>query len=555
MKSIEHKILIPFLLIVLLPSLAVGITAMWSGYHAEKQQQLQTIEETVDSSVAYLNILSEQRDSGALSNTQAEYLAEQYLAQQEDLYVRKNNGVLFQDGERAQLDDGMTKQTFYNERGVFQSEVEGWNWTIYYPYHFSFFSELMVEIQKYTLLILIISGLMAIELTIILSHHLSKPLKKIAAFCNQILNDETPDKTLLRMKRRDEVGLLATSLENMVDSLHEKHKQLSEMKKRNETIIESTHLGMAVMNPDGTTAIQNESLKSLLTHFPALADKLAHQHTDGTKETLWVIEADGNSHYFSVHRNVLPIGEEVEQRLITIEDITKRKQIEQRMERIERLNALGKMAAGLAHEIRNPLAGVKTTIQLLLRRLSLEGENKQLTSNLLREIERVERIIKQLLNLARPVQAVAQDVSLKDVIESSVQLTKSMARKANIEVTLALEEGAIVTADVDHLRQVFLNLTINAFEAMPDGGVLHIHSYAEHDKIVVEVTDTGKGMDQQTIEQIFDPFFTTRAEGTGLGLAIVHQLIVQNYGEIDVASKPGAGTTFRLTFPRKDEQV
>jgi signal transduction histidine kinase len=224
--------------------------------------------------------------------------------------------------------------------------------------------------------------------------------------------------------------------------------------------------------------------------------------------------------------------------------------------RANRLSSLGMLAAGIAHEIRNPLTAVKTFLDLLPQRIEDKEFLGQFRDLSLSELKRVTDLIAELLTLGRSTTANRSDIDLISTIEPVVRLMDATARKRQVTLRIAAEPGlARVHADPDQVKQIVLNLLLNAIEASPAGGEVTLRLRAAGANVVCEVQDQGRGIAADQLENIFEPFFTTKETGTGLGLALVHQMVVEHGGAITVDSEVGRGTTFRVSLPGAEIQL
>ncbi|GAB4343746.1 MAG: hypothetical protein Kow0099_22530 [Candidatus Abyssubacteria bacterium] len=243
--------------------------------------------------------------------------------------------------------------------------------------------------------------------------------------------------------------------------------------------------------------------------------------------------------------------------VLNAQDLTEVKRLERQSRRNQRLAALGTMAAGVAHEIRNPLGGIRGASQLLARKVKDNKELKEFLDVIVREVDRLDRTVAQLLDFARPTKADVAPTDIGEVIGRALELLKSDIKKGGVKVRKKVGAGLrAVNGDAAQLTQVFLNLFLNAVQAMPDGGALTItvredggFQRGQTPSVVVEVNDTGCGMSALTLEHLFMPFFTTRETGTGLGLAISHRIVEEHGGAIDVVSEEGKGSTFIVSLP------
>jgi len=227
----------------------------------------------------------------------------------------------------------------------------------------------------------------------------------------------------------------------------------------------------------------------------------------------------------------------------------------------EKLTSLGQMAASIAHEINNPLAGVLVYTRLLSKKLTEDTARKEESldylSKMESEVSRCSRIIRNLLDFARQTQPTLRLVDINQVIEQVLAMVGHQAQLQNVEVVKEFSPSLPkVMADFDQLQQIFTNLTLNAIQAMPDGGRLTIRSSAVDGEVRIDVQDTGCGISKENMGKLFTPFFTTKAKGkgVGLGLAVVHGIIERHKGRIKVQSEVGKGTTFSVYLRGHDDE-
>jgi two-component system sensor histidine kinase HydH len=237
-------------------------------------------------------------------------------------------------------------------------------------------------------------------------------------------------------------------------------------------------------------------------------------------------------------------------------DLTEVRRLQQELERSRRLAALGNLAAGVAHEIRNPLSSIKGFATYFRERFKDEPEDWGTANIMIQEVERLDRVIGQLLEFARPSGLRVRSVHLHDVIKHSLKLVESDARARGVEVTSMVHEDlAPVAMDADRMNQALLNLYLNAIQAMPEGGKLVVEVSRDESLKQTRITvgDTGPGIEPRDLERIFDPYFTTKPNGTGLGLAIVHKIIEAHGGDLEVKSVLSQGTTVTMILPHMEE--
>lgn len=228
----------------------------------------------------------------------------------------------------------------------------------------------------------------------------------------------------------------------------------------------------------------------------------------------------------------------------------------QEKQKAEQMKMVGMMAAGLAHEIKNPLAGIKVSIEVLSEDSSLSEEDRNVLSGLIKEIRRIEILMKGLLEFARPSKPQFRLVNVRSILENAIKFSlkpRSSNGSANgVEIVKEFDDSLPdIVADPIQLQQVFMNLLLNASAAMPDGGTLTLRATNDYEGKTVElaVSDTGRGIAEEDMAKIFQPFFTTRSKGTGLGLAVSKQLVEQHGGTITAEANAGGGATFRVVLP------
>ena len=234
-----------------------------------------------------------------------------------------------------------------------------------------------------------------------------------------------------------------------------------------------------------------------------------------------------------------------------------------KMYRTDRLATLGELAAGAAHEIRNPLTAIRSTIQYLSKDFSADPVKSEMVTELISEVERINKIVQGLLSFARPSDLNTSDINIEQLINQTLLLVTNTLRKQNVEVEFEyFTDNTTIQGDAEQLKQVFLNIILNAVEAMgknppersrtliisiEQGTPINTHSRY----LIISFEDSGKGIEQKNIENVFNPFFTTKEEGTGLGLAICYGIINRHEGEIEVKSVPDKGTCINIKLPQR----
>jgi PAS domain S-box-containing protein len=276
-----------------------------------------------------------------------------------------------------------------------------------------------------------------------------------------------------------------------------------------------------------------------------------------------ILTREGDERIIAWHNTVLKDKEgRIIGTLSSGEDITERKRTEAELLRSEKLASVGQLAAGVAHEVNNPLAGILVYIRLLLKKykqnkLQTEDTKTQL-EKIEKETERCSRIIKNLLDFSRQTEATLRPVDINKVIEATFSIVGHQISLDNIKTETKLCPSLpLIMVDFDQIQQAVMNIVLNAAQAMPDGGDLTITTSVAkgvrigktfRDAVRIDISDTGIGIPQENLDKLFTPFFTTKekGKGVGLGLSVVHGIIERHHGKIEIESDPGAGTTFSI---------
>ena len=227
-----------------------------------------------------------------------------------------------------------------------------------------------------------------------------------------------------------------------------------------------------------------------------------------------------------------------------------RRELDRQMFQMEKLTTLGELAMGVAHEIGNPLAGMKAVAQAMQYEEDIPPGLVEALKRMEAEVDRLSGFLRSFHGFAAPQVIAREACPLAPVLDDVLFWTRKDAKSSNIHFELAgIETIPPLSADPHQLKQVFLNLLMNAIHAMPNGGTVTVDAKKEANFAIVRIADTGCGMPESVLRRIFEPFYTTRREGTGLGLAIVRKIVEQHGGSIEVTSEPGHGTCFSLTWP------
>ncbi|EHQ87738.1 histidine kinase,HAMP domain-containing protein,histidine kinase [Desulfosporosinus youngiae DSM 17734] len=232
------------------------------------------------------------------------------------------------------------------------------------------------------------------------------------------------------------------------------------------------------------------------------------------------------------------------------ESLSEKERLEDQLRQSEHLIALGRLATGVAHELRNPIGIIKTLVDLMKQEYSQMSGIEEYTRAIDEQVDRQDMVIQELLDFGRPTKVAIKECSINDLIMGVLSFSAAMLRKQKVKVQLELDDNLPkILADTEKLKQVFVNIIVNAAEAMPFGGNLDIKTSQSDDLMIVSLTDTGEGISEEELHRIFDPFYTTKDAGTGLGLSISYQSIKLHGGMIEVDSAPNSGTTFIIKLP------
>jgi two-component system, NtrC family, sensor kinase len=365
---------------------------------------------------------------------------------------------------------------------------------------------------------------------------------------------------------------IAIAIENarLYHSLEQKAMQIERLKDFSENIVESLKIGVLTVDLEDCIESWNPQLEDLLaiSRSEALRRKL---HDVLPQDLVAEISSRASSDHVSgiykfhlntragnhlvVNASIAPlVGKSGARlgRLILLDDITQRVRLEEQMVQTEKLTSLGLLAAGVAHEVNTPLAVISNYIQMLAKQIPSDDPRQKTIERIVKQTFRASEIVNNLLNFSRTGAAEFIEVDINNILEETLTLVQHPFKTAQVNVVKNYREQLPpVLGSITRLQQVFLNLFMNARDAMPQGGMLEVRTATQNGSVEIEVTDTGSGIPPEHLHRIFDPFFTTKAtgRGTGLGLSVSYGIIKEHAGKVDVRSTPGKGTSFRLEFP------
>lgn len=357
-------------------------------------------------------------------------------------------------------------------------------------------------------------------------------------------------------------GYLSSRLERTEKELEEKDIDIKDLEFFNQEVIEGLPSGLFTTDTKGRTLIFNKAAERItgIDKGKIIGKKIDNvlpffkfPFQEGRRDE--VIETESGKKIIGL--TISPFkgfSGDLKGFIVVFQDLTKIKQLETEIQRKEQLAAIGELSSSIAHEIRNPLASLKGSIQMLKEGTFPESHKEKLMEIALREMDRLNRIVTDFLTYSRPAPLVLDIVNICSLIDTTVEILKNSASKNNVIIKKQYSENSQIIADAGKLQQVFLNLGINAIEAMPDGGELAIAVFDKNDTIEIDFKDTGTGIEEKNLKKIFYPFFTTKEQGTGLGLAISYRIIEEHRGTIDLKTTPGSGSIFKITLPKINEK-
>ncbi|HEX3876455.1 MAG TPA: ATP-binding protein [Bryobacteraceae bacterium] len=355
------------------------------------------------------------------------------------------------------------------------------------------------------------------------------------------------------------VGILAADLEDRVESWNTQLEQLSGIPReravgRRLSDLFPAELAAQFEKVRGETGIHNiYKFKVTNAAWPGVAAAAIAVHTNGNGHSNGFNDAPARELTLNlavaplVSKDQLQIG-----RLIIFDDVTDRAELEQRLVQADKMSSIGLLAAGVAHEVNTPLAVISTYAQMLAKQVAEDAAKAQILDKIAKQTFRASEIVNSLLNFSRTSTTSFGPVNLNKVVQETLSLLDHQLQKAGIVIRTELAtEPPVILGSANKLQQVFLNLFLNARDAMPSGGRLEVRTSLEGSRAQVEVADSGSGIAPEHLHRIYDPFFTTKAarKGTGLGLSVSYGIIQEHDGSIEVSNRPAGGALFHIAFP------
>lgn len=372
-------------------------------------------------------------------------------------------------------------------------------------------------------------------------------------------------------------GYIGMAIENsrLYQSLQRKAEEFERLKEFNENIVESINVGILAIDLNGRVESWNSVMERMtgIRRSDALGrwfgqllpasvrDEVAASLQDEGIYHAYKLDWERDSSERTVNLAVAPLVTRDQARigrLLIIDDVTDRSELESRLMQADKLSSIGLLAAGVAHEVNTPLAVISSYAQMLAKQVSGDAQKAQLLEKITKQTFRASEIVNSLLNFSRTAPTQFIELDANRVVRETVNLIEPQLVKNGVQMQLDLAEAiGPVRGNPNKLQQVLLNLILNARDAMPAGGTLCVRTLAHDETAEIQVRDSGHGIDPDHLQRVFDPFFTTKGfgKGTGLGLAVTYGIVQEHAGTIEVESEMGQGTTFTLQFPLARKSV
>lgn len=445
-------------------------------------------------------------------------------------------------------------------------------------------------LERITLNIILITGilgLMGVALGVILTGRVTRPLRKLTDFVRGISSGRLDRR--IEIAPDGEIGQLASAFNQMAIDLDKRTREIAESERKYRSLFDFAEDSMMRLDRLGKVLAVNKREewiigyredellgKELTTILPErywdLFINTFRETIDKNKKVptseIEVVSKDGRLIPMELDLSGICEGDRVVSVQIHLRDITKRKFLEKQVEQSRRLSDLGEFSGGIAHEVRNPLARIMMGAYTLKEAVPDEGERARALDNILKGVVDLNRFVTELLNYTGRMELQRDKTDINKILDSTLFNLTEEAERSRVKITLKLDPK-LPKANVDGVKmdQVFSNIIRNAIQAMPDGGALTIKTEYKPcpldmqigmkgktngfkpGLIKISLSDTGCGISKKDIDKIFNPFFTTRAEGIGLGLVLVHRIVEAHSGKIDVESREGEGSIFRILLP------
>ena len=540
--SIENRILIPFVSIILI--VIIGISMIF--FVTEYQVMLQSAKTEGEALTSYLNADINAGEFWKDPEALLQKYEDAYPGDALFIYDEAGN-CLFGRRDRADNADG--------ELVLSESMDNRLNWRILISLDRKAMILTFIEEQRYMILAAIAMLILIIQAGMLIAYNISAPIAGFSEICTEISRapaESRPDAVKEYSRRSDEIGQLADAFTIMMQSMKDYTDQLNWVKALNESIVGNLPTGVVVYDREGNLIFRNSRAEGMFS---------ATEERDAEGRDLDAVFAD-----IVLKKEVLPPPAEMKDpagkvrhlefgswklrhpdtgadwgTLYTIDDVTYQRHMEEKITNDEKLAYTGRLAADVAHEAKNPLAGIRAGLQVIERKM-LSDRDRLLCGEMIREVDRVNRLISNLVDIARRRESEKTWVSLNSLCDELLLLYYKVAENNGINLVVFLQPDLRIMADEQELRQILINLINNSFKALERGGYVLLTGNRTPEGVILAVQDNGSGMDAEKLEAVL------QGERGGIGLSIVRRLTERNGGTFRMESTEGEGTWAILTF-------
>lgn len=557
----KRKIVLPILVLLIMPTIILSILF----FNRMQKISYENTVKNVENSLKTYPIKDEFYSKQMLFSELSSLMSVKIIAYE-------GNDIVYNSLDGINLDIEEIKLGYTNNKRyeIKKKTYENLNISIYIIIdRFKIFSNIL-NINIPYLILIIISIFISLQGILLLMDSFFKPISILLEGYNDIISENF--KSDINIKREDELGLLGEAFNEMKKRIAIGSNKFLLMKRFNDDILRSISSGIITADMCGKIKNYNDAASDIIERVMCLNEincEIIKILMMQINETIERLESVNKTEYFngydtkeSVYLDITTslmknsLGEYIGV-ICNFNDITNRKKIEENVERINRLTSLGELTAALAHEIRNPLSGIKMSAQILNKRLvsQLKVSDQMLFEAIITETERVDLLITDLLNFSKPRIPKFQIIDVSEILDRALIFSKEKIREkqALINVKYNIDEKKVYF-DKGQLSQIFLNIISNGLDAIDIKGelIITVKKPTKNGEKYISVTfeDNGCGIKEENINKIFNPFFTTRESGTGLGLSVVHKLIMSNNGEVEIESIKSVGTIVKIYLPK-----
>lgn len=562
----KRRIVLPILFLMTMPTLILSISFF-------SRMQKIYYDNVVQNTENFFNLISE-RTYKIKDDFYSEQMLSSELSSLKKLGVvaYKGDDIFYTSLDGINLDISIIKlgHTENKRYEIKKKAYENLNVSIYVVIDkYEIFFDVL-NVYKPYLILIIVSIFISLQAILFLIDSFSKPISILLEGYNDVITGNP--KNNIDIKMEDELGLLGEAFNEMKQQIAIGSNKFLQMKRFNEDILRSISTGIITADMCGKIRNYNDAASDIIERVMCLNEKnpkIIKILVMQINETIDRMDSVNRIEHFNEYNTKESVYLDITTALMrdssgecigvicSFNDITNRKKIEESVERIDRLTSLGELTAALAHEIRNPLSGIKMSAQILNKRLTshLKASEQNLFEAIIKETDRLDLLITDLLNFSKPRIPKFQIIDVFEILNRALLFSDKKIREKNTIVSINNDiDESQVYFDKGQLLQIFLNIISNSLDAIDTEGGLKISVeklvYKNDACICVLFEDNGCGIDKENINRIFDPFFTTKESGTGLGLSVVHKLATSNNGNIEIESIESVGTIVKVYLPK-----